>query len=191
MDLPSRMKAQFTDWNTSNSGKILLALLSGAPLLIGMFGCLAGGTMSDWLIRRTGNRKWGRRIPGVIGYSMAGVCYAAAATTKYFDENNLWLFASLLILMGFFNDLIMAPAWAVAQDIGREYAATVSGAMNMFGNLIGAVSGIFVTGAILKGYPQHGIIICFSIYTIVYFIGAALWLLIDASKPIVPDQTVA
>jgi sugar phosphate permease len=76
--------------------------------------------------------------------------------------------------------------------VGREYAATVSGAMNMFGNLVGAVSGIFVTGYILKQWPisqgPDGVIRCFLLYGAVYFVGVGLWLLIDASKPIVPDD---
>ena len=67
-------------------------------------------------------------------------------------------------------------------------AATVSGTMNMVGNLIGAVSGILVTGLILKHFPgTDGIVYLFGLYACVYFIGAGLWMLIDASKPIVTD----
>src|SRR5207249_11126948 len=96
-----------------------------------------------------------------------------------------------LVMMGFFNDLIMAPAWAVCQDIGRDYAATVSGTMNMFGNLVGAVSTLLVTGLLTKNYPgTDGILICFTMYGVVYFLGVGIWLLIDASKPIVPDDEV-
>ena len=121
--------------------------------------------------------------------------------------------------MGFFNDLIMAPAWATAQDVGREYAATVSGAMNMVGNLVGAVSGIFFTGLIQKRYPSNpsafeavaggaagatlsdaarsafqnndAIIILFTTYTAVYCVGVGLWLMIDATKPIAPAEAQA
>ena len=170
------------------SPRMLVALLAGCPLLIGMFGCLLGGLLSDRYIRRTGDRKWGRRLFGMIGYAGAGLCYFAAAGVKLADPDNLFVFAAFLILMGFFNDLIMAPAWAVCQDIGRDYAATVSGAMNMFGNLMGAVSTLLVTGLIMKNCPgTQGILICFTMYGIVYFLGVGLWLLIDASKPIVSD----
>jgi ACS family glucarate transporter-like MFS transporter len=151
-----------------------------------MFGCLLGGTLSDRYIRRTGDRKWGRRLPGMIGYGGAGVCYFAAATAKWLDPDNLFLFAAFLILMGFMNDLIMAPAWAVCQDIGQEYAATVSGAMNMFGNLAGAVLGILVTGLLLKTFVgTEGIILCFILYGCIYFVGVGLWAIIDSTKPIV------
>jgi len=186
--LPSAMKAEFKDWNTTPGGKILLALLAGCPLLIGMFGCLLGGILSDRYIRRTGDRKWGRRLFGMIGYGGAGLCYFAAAGVKYYDSDNLFLFAVFLVLMGFMNDLIMAPAWAVCQDVGRDYAATVSGAMNMFGNLVGAVSTLLVTGLLMKNFPgTDGILICFTMYGIVYFLGVGLWLLIDATQPIIDE----
>ncbi|WP_439620303.1 MFS transporter [Gemmata sp.] len=183
--LPSEMKGQFPEWNSTPGGKIMLALLAGSPLLIGMFGCLLGGTLSDRYIRRTGDRKWGRRLFGMVGYGGAGLCYFAAAGVKYTDPDNLFLFAGFLILMGFMNDLIMAPAWAVCQDIGRDYAATVSGAMNMFGNLVGAVSTLLITGLLMKKYPgEKGILICFTMYGCVYFLGVGAWLLIDPTKPI-------
>jgi sugar phosphate permease len=125
---------------------------------------------------------------GMLGYACAGLCYLAAVGVKEWEPNNVWLFAGTLILMGFFNDLIMAPAWAVCQDIGREYAATVSGAMNMFGNLVGAVSGIYVTKLILQNYPGNaGIQTCFLVYAGMYFVGVILWTQIDATKPVVDD----
>ena len=190
---PRSMKLQFAKWEShadgspDAEGKIALALLSGAPLVVGMFGCLLGGLLSDRYIRRTGDRKWGRRLFGVVGYGGAGLCYLIAAGIKIDDPENLVAYAGVLILMGFMNDLMMAPAWAVCQDIGQEYAATVSGTMNMVGNLFGAVSGILVTGLIVKRFPgTDGIVYLFGLYAGIYFLGAGLWMLIDASKPIVP-----
>ncbi len=188
-NLPGTMKREFSDWDNSPSGKMMLALLAGSPLLVGMFGCLLGGILSDRYIARTGDRKWGRRLFGMIGYAGAGLCYFAAAGVKVADPDNLFLFAFCLIAMGFMNDLIMAPAWAVCQDVGRDYAATVSGAMNMFGNLVGAVSTLLITGLILKNNPgTNGMLICFTMYGFVYFLGVGLWLLIDPTKPIEPDE---
>lgn len=186
--LPRTMQTEFKSYTDTTGGRLMVALLAGCPLLIGMFGCLLGGTLSDRYIRRTGDRKWGRRLFGMIGYGGAGCCYFAAAGVKLADEQNLFLFAFCLVMMGFFNDLIMAPAWAVCQDIGRDYAATVSGTMNMFGNLVGAVSTLLVTGLLMKEYPgTEGILICFTMYGVVYFLGVGAWLMIDASKPIVSD----
>ena len=184
-NLPGTMRAEFKDWNATRGGTMLLALLAGCPLLVGMFGCLLGGILSDRYIRLTGDRKWGRRLFGMIGYGGAGCCYLAAAGVKHYDPNNLFLFAFFLIMMGFMNDLIMAPAWAVCQDVGLQYAATVSGTMNMVGNLLGGVTTLLITGLLTKEFPgTEGILICFTMYGIVYFLGVGVWLLIDPTKPI-------
>ncbi|HEY2909202.1 MAG TPA: MFS transporter, partial [Gemmataceae bacterium] len=187
--LPGALKEQYPEWNSTDGGKLKLALVGGAPLLVGMFGCLLGGYLTDRYIRRTGNRKWGRRIFAMVGYALAGVCYLTAAGIKAVDPRNFTIFATALILVGFFNDLIMGPSWAAAQDIGRRYAAIVSGTMNMVGNLGGALTNL-VTGLILAAYTVDkkveptGYIICFTMYAIIYGLGVLSWLLIDTSKPI-------
>ena len=98
-----------------------LLLLAGRAL-VGMAGCLLGGALARY-IRRTGDRKWGRRLMG-IGCAGAGVCHLVAAGVYRYWPNDLWPFA--IMLMGFCNDLIMARVGDVS-DIGRQYAATVSG----------------------------------------------------------------
>ncbi|OWK47480.1 MFS transporter [Fimbriiglobus ruber] len=195
-NLPGTLTAQYPDRSATNDGKLLLALLSGAPLLVGMFGCLLGGALTDWYIRKTGDRKWGRRLFGMLGYGLAALFYLGAAGAKLYAPDNLWLFAGCLILMGFSNDLIMAPSWATAQDVGRKYAAIVSGTMNMVGNL-GATLGLLTTGRILRAHTigqeiqPTGFVICFVIYALVYGIGVLIWLLIDPTKPVVPDELLA
>jgi nitrate/nitrite transporter NarK len=186
--LPGALKGEYTKAQgarATGTDPLIPALLGGAPLLIGMLGCYLGGVLSDIYIRRTGDRKWGRRLLGMIGYAAAGLAYAAAATLV---GGNFWLFASCLILVGLFNDLIMGPAWATTQDIGGRYSAIVGGSMNMIGNL-GATLGNLITGLILKYNPgDTGFVICFTMYAAVYGLGVASWLLIDPTKPVVPED---
>ncbi|MCE9534511.1 MAG: MFS transporter [Planctomycetes bacterium] len=186
--MPKALRSQFPGMRETDGGKVLLGLISGTPLLIGMVGCMLGGLLTDRYVRRTGDRKWGRRIFAMIGYGMAGVCYLMSS----FLLGNFWAFAICIMLVGFFNDLIMGSAWATCQDIGRRYAAIVSGCMNMVGNL-GAALGLFVTGRILKYYKgigdeTAGLVTLFTLYAIIYGVGVLLWLKIDASKPIDPDS---
>jgi MFS transporter, ACS family, glucarate transporter len=200
-NLPLMLKARYADPDPSQGTMLLLALFGGAPMLVGMAGCLLGGILSDRYIRRTRDRKWGRRVFAMIGYGMAGLFYLAATGFIGNDAlfaDNLWAFAICVMLVGFWNDFIMGPAWAAAQDIGGRYSAIVSGTMNMVGNL-GAVLGIQVTGRIVRAYTDagtkvtdpSGYAVLFSVYAVVYFIGVGLWMLIDASKPIVTDEVVA
>ena len=198
--LPGALRDQFRDQATGNAGILLLALLGGAPLLVGMGGCFLGGVLTDRYIRRTGDRKWGRRIFGMLGYGLAAFCYLMAA----FFTDNLWVFAGCLIMVGFTNDLIMAPSWASAQDIGRRYSATVSGAMNMVGNL-GAALGNFISGMILASYTAKvlvdgrekevveptGYVVCFTLFAVVYALGVVTWLFIDPTKPIDEPEPAA
>jgi nitrate/nitrite transporter NarK len=72
-NLPGALKNQFPEWKATDSGKCLLAILAGSPLLVGILGCYLGGVLSDRYIRRTGDRKWGRRIFGMLGYGGAAV----------------------------------------------------------------------------------------------------------------------
>lgn len=186
--LPGVLKKQFEAESATDGRKLLIALVAGSPMLLGMFGCLLGGILTDRYVQRTGDRKWGRRIFAMFGYAMAGLCYLLAALFI----GNFWAFAICVMLMGFFNDLIMGSAWATCQDVGRRYAAIVAGCMNMIGNLAGALTN-FITGYTLKywkdaGNPEYGITLMFFIYTAVYWVGVFLWLGIDATKPIVDDH---
>ena len=151
--LPSEMKGQFPEWNSTPTRKDPPGTSGRLP---------AFGRHVRLPARRhpVGSLHPPHRRPEVGPAAVRDdrlrrrrACYFAAARVKSRIPNNLFLFALFLILMGFMNDLIMAPAWAVCQDIGRDYAATVSGTMNMFGNLVGAVSTLLVTGLIMKHYP--------------------------------------
>jgi nitrate/nitrite transporter NarK len=119
------------------------SLMAGAPLLLGSLACLVGGVLSDRFIRRTGNRKWGRRLFGVVGHGLCALCYFASIFA-----DNPWVFVLAIALAAFWNDMTMGAAWASCLDIGKRYSGIVAGCMNTIGNLGGAVAG-FLTGWIL------------------------------------------
>lgn len=125
-------------------GSLLMSLSEGAPLWLGAVGCFAGGLLTDWYIRRTGDRRVGRKLFGIIGHGVTAVCFLLCP----------WMpspvsFFVVIALSGFFTDLTMGSSWAACQDLGRRYAATVAGTMNMIGNLGGAL-GPLATGYVLK-----------------------------------------
>jgi MFS family permease len=149
------------------------AWISALPLAAGSVACLLGGATSDWVIRRTGSRKWGRRSVGFVGMAGAGVAFLSTLWA-----HNVWLLGLLLTATFFFSDLCMGPAWAACADIGERYAGTMSGAMNMMGSLAGAC-GAAMAGALFHRDQPH---LVFLIFSGVYMMAALCWLLVDVTK---------
>ncbi len=187
------------------------SLMAGLPLLFGSVACLAGGFLTDWFIRRTGNRRWGRRIFGMCGHTACALCYFAAlaviALNPAQSERNLtlaWMFALSVASAAFFNDMTMGSSWASCLDIGGKYSGIVSGCMNTIGNFGGFVANV-LTGFILGSYTKHlpadiakdspeyfqasqtPWIINLALFGTVYVIAVVLWSRFDASKPVVPE----
>lgn len=155
------------------------AWMTGVPLGAGVISCLTGGATSDWLIRLLGNRKWGRRLVGIVAMSCAG---AATLCTPWVTE--VWQLALALGAWMFFNDAMVGPAWASCADIGERNAGTLSGAMNMTGAFAGA-AGMTLAGWWLKAGHDKLVFIAFAGS---YAIAALCWLLVDVTQPLSLEQ---
>lgn len=167
----------------ANHGFWTVSLLTGAPLLLGSMACLIGGLLTDWFIRRTGNRKWGRRLFGVVGHGTCAICWFLSLTASSPE-----VFVLFVALAAFWNDLTMGAAWASCLDIGRKYSGIVSGCMNTIGNLGGALAGT-VSGQVLEHFgPKRGWPINLCAFGTVYVVAALLWLRFDATKPVVEEE---
>jgi ACS family glucarate transporter-like MFS transporter len=180
--LPKYLKSIY-GMSRETHGFWTVSLLSGLPLLLGSLACLFGGLLTDAFIRRTGDRKWGRRLFGALGHGVCALCYFASL-----GASSPWLFVLAIALAAFWNDLTMGAAWASCIDIGRQYSGIVSGCMNTVGNLGGAAAGI-ATGLVLDHFEPHGWTINFLIFGSVYVAAMFLWLCFDATKPIVPADS--
>lgn len=163
--------------------------LIALPFLCGACGAFLGGGLSDRLIRWTGSRRWGRSLVGLAGFTGAGICVLLTGFTW-----EPWQAVVLLCLAFLINDLAIPPIWAVCSDIGGRFAGTISGIMNMVGAL-GAVLGPVLTGVLLALLPRHWTPAerwqcIFVVLSSAWFIAAAAWIGIDASKPIAhPERT--
>jgi MFS family permease len=162
-------------------------LLTGLPFFFGACGCLLGGSISDWLVRRTGSRRWGRSILGLVGFTGAGICVGA---TPYVAEP--WQAVALLCLAFFINDLAIPVIWAVGTDIGGRHAGSVSGFMNMIGAVGGMISP-YLTGVLIEDLPADWPKlmrwqVVFWVMTSAWAVAALAWLRIDASKPLFRDS---
>ena len=112
--------------------------LAALPLVGIATGVFCGGIWSDILVRRCG-LKIGRRTPGVVGLPVAAVAIVAGVRTS-----NAVAAAWLLAIAAMLAALAVAPGWAVSLELGGQHAGVVTGAMNMFGNLGGAMSPLIV-----------------------------------------------
>ncbi len=173
----------FTNWlpkyveGHRNLTGVTAALLIGLPLAFGIVSCVLGGAASDWIIRRTGSRNTGRRLVGGISMALAAVC-----TLVSIWIDNVWLLSLAFNLAFFFNDATMAPAWASCADVGERHAGTLSGAMNMTGNLFAAVA-MAAAGWLFQRHLDDWVFIGFAAS---YALGAVCWLAVDVTQPLTP-----
>lgn len=132
---------------------------AAVPLIFGAF----GNWLSGWLvdrIYRSGKWTLSRRLPAIIGFLLAA---AGLAGSMYMDSVEGAVFFLSVAIFG--ADMTLSPSWAFCIDIGKRNAGTVSGTMNMAGNIgsfvtalafpylqawTGSVVPFFVAGAILN-----------------------------------------
>ena len=149
--------------------------LAMLPLLCMAVGVATGGFASDALVRRIG-RRWGRRIPGLIGLPLAAVLTVTAIQTVD-AKTSAYLFALAAGLATFG----VAPGWAACLDIGGQHAGVVTGAMNTFGNLGGTAMPLLM-GYCLKWWGSWNVTLMSVAFF--YLMAAVGWLFIDADEPI-------
>jgi ACS family glucarate transporter-like MFS transporter len=104
------------------------------PLLFAAGAMWASGFLIDGLYR-TRLRAWSLRLPAALGFALA----AGGLLTLHAMEGPGAAVACLTLVM-FGADLTIAPSWQYCVDVGAKNSATVSGAMNMAGNLAAALS---------------------------------------------------
>jgi MFS transporter, ACS family, glucarate transporter len=110
------------------------ATLSTLPLLLGGVGSLVAGYAAARIRRRN---------IAVFGFVMSGVLLFLVTRI---DSTPAAMLA--MGLASFCSDLTMPISWNACVEIGRRNTATLSGAMNMFGNFAGYV-GPVVSGKLL------------------------------------------
>ena len=99
------------------------------PLLCGVLGNWLAGAMVDTFYRK-GHWNLSRRLPAVIGFVLAAVGMALCINM---DSPQTAVMAMCVAIFG--SDMVLSPSWTTCLDVGGRNAGTVSGAMNMVGNL--------------------------------------------------------
>jgi MFS family permease len=146
--------------------------IAGAVLLTGAITTFIGGRLTDRLVKTRG-LKAGRSL-GAITLPVSGAILIAAALT-----GNPWTAAILLIATLGVADLCVSSCWAICHDVGGEQAGTVTGCMNTFGNIGGAISPL-VVGYAVQWWSSWNV--PFFITAGVYVFGGVMTLLINPNK---------
>ena len=94
-----------------------------------------------------------------------------------------------MALASFALDLVLPTCWSTCLDVGGRYAGTLSGSMNMMGNIAGAVAPV-VVGYILQSSDNNWLI-TFWISAAIYVVGAICWRWIDPVTPLGNPETNA
>jgi MFS family permease len=146
--------------------------ISGIVLLTGAITTFIGGRLTDRLVKTHG-LKVGRSV-GAVTLPISGAILIAAALTE-----NPVMAAILLIATLGVADLCVSSCWALCHDVGGEQAGTVTGCMNTFGNIGGAISPL-VVGYAVQWWSSWNV--PFFITAGVYAFGGIMTLLINPNK---------
>ena len=152
-------------------------LLNCIPLFFGGLGSIFCGLISGPVARRFGSVSKTRRFFGFTG--MAGAAVMLLVAIQFKNP----LFAVLSVgLASFGNDLSMPGAWCECMDVGGRFAGSLSGSMNMMGNIGGALAPAVVPYVLLATNDNWNA--NFAMFAAAYFIGAFCWLFLDPVTPL-------
>jgi MFS transporter, ACS family, glucarate transporter len=154
-------------------------VLAGLPFLLAGFADMAGGWLTDRLARSY-RLKVARCWLGCIAFSGSAAMLFASTQTHHRLAKAIWLALALASA-----DLALSACWAVCVDVGKNYAGVITGLMNTFGNLGGAL-GPVVAGLVLERGGNWEI--PFYISAGIYASGAMLWLVIDPTRKVSPAE---
>jgi MFS family permease len=156
-----------------------MGVYSALPLLGGAIAGLTGGLLNDWLIAKTGNRRWARSGIAFFGKGVAAVVLLAALL--WYDSP--YVFCWLLFVVKLFGDWSLTTSWGVVTDIGGRATASVFAFSN-------AVAGIaFIIAPPLFGFlaKHYGWPTVFVTVAITYALCALSWLAIDCTIPVIRE----
>lgn len=124
------------------------AVFTALVLLGGSLGTAAGGMLTDWRFKRTGNRLRARQEVIIFGFLSSIVGLIPLLLT-----HNITISSLCLGLAFFCSELADSPLWVVGTEVSREHSATSSACTFTGMALAGAVSPI-VVGLLLD--VSHG-----------------------------------
>lgn len=160
----------------------LSSWLTSLVLAGGAVGSVAGGWVSDWLVRRTGDRRWSRSAIGIVSLSSAALAMALSVHIE-----SAWLAAAWTTWACLAIHFQLAAWWGVVTEISGKHLGALFGLMNSLG-IPGAMGSPLFLGWFVDWLQRQGYVgraqwdPAFYIYAGVLILGACFWFFIDATK---------
>jgi MFS family permease len=154
-------------------------IYAALPLGAAAAACLAGGSISDWLVRRTGSLRRGRAVVGLGGFLLGAAGFAAASAAHGPLAAVLCLTFAQAAL-----DLTVGVSWATCIEIGGPFGGTLAGFMNMASSLAAVLLPVVAAALEQRFGTFHAV---FALASAIYFAGGLLWLKIDPTRPLIPE----
>jgi sugar phosphate permease len=145
---------------------IKVGIFASLPLWAGVVGDTVGGLATDWLLKKTGSAKLARRAVAITGMLGCCVFIVPAAMT-----DDAYVAVYCLTAAMFFLECTIGPSWSVPMDVGGKYSGTVSGMMNMAGNIGGALSPLVFGFLVQYGNWQAPFVVAAALLVA----GSAVW----------------
>jgi ACS family glucarate transporter-like MFS transporter len=158
------------------------AFLAMLPFISMTTCCLAGGWISDWLVKRKG-QYIGRSVYGAFTLFLT----AAFLVVGSHVQNST---VAVLVLAGGAGALYLGQAtyWAVAADYGGPFTGVISGLVNMGGQIAGAIT----ASATPWFATKFGWSAAFYVAAGVAFVCAFPWFFVNPNRRLhVPEQVTA
>jgi ACS family glucarate transporter-like MFS transporter len=146
---------------------------AAAPWMVGAVAASVGGLLCDRLCKRIGPR-WGCRIPGIIGLSLAAGLLFLGATAK-----NPYMAVVFLSFSFGCTQLTEGPYWAAAIFVSGKHASAATGVLNTGGNVVGGIGALLVP-VTAEAFGWVPALATGSVFAI---IGVGLWFFVRADKP--------
>lgn len=163
--------------SSKTAGSLASLVLTG-----GAIGCLSGGLIIDWLVRKTGDRQRSRRGWCCSVFSLAAVCLLIGKSCDSPTISATWTAASVMFAVS-----TLASWWGAVTDVSGRHLGALFGLMNSLGGLGAITSQLFVgrfadwrAKGGFSGREQWDPI--FYVYAGVLTLGAIGWWFVDSSN---------
>ena len=141
------------------------------PFIAASVGVLAGGWLSDALIKRTGSATIGRKLPIIAGLLLASTIVAA----NYVQSNELVI---AILSLAFFGQGMVNLGWTLITDVApRGLVGLTGGVFNLFANLAGIATPMVIgfivgaTGSFYYGLAYIAAVAILGVLSYVFVVG--------------------